>query len=234
MVVLEELMLNYMGGYTVPEPIDISGDLPRHETKKHATRTAKGYKRIAVHTTDWVTTPEKLAKYDIGPNHISDTGCPGITYHDLIMKDGSIFHTLPYDEVSWHVGNFNSGSLAVALMYKCTIPNSKDQLAPTEDALKSLQTHCGDLCLKYSIEPKNVVGHRELFGTGWFWQKGSRRLRKSCPGKRVDLDLLRHNVATYMQIRLKMKGLYKGAIDGDFGKKSIEALALYKEKTHVS
>lgn len=216
------------GGESMPNVYDISGVLPRHKTKKHKTRTPKSFKRIVVHTTDWVVTPKKLAAYDIAPNHISDTGCPAITYHELVEPDGKIWHTLPFTEISWHAGNWNSGSLAIALVYKCTREGTRDQNAPTENALKALQTRCGDLCLKYGILPKNVVGHRELFGTGWFWKKGSKRLRKSCPGKRVDLDQLRFNISLYVQIHLKIAKLYDGKLDGKIGKKSQKALKEYR------
>ena len=33
-----------------------------------------------------------------------------------------------------------------------------------------------------------------------------------------------------MQIKMKLKGVYKGAIDGDFGKRSKAALGRYKRK----
>jgi hypothetical protein len=214
----------YKEQYPDVKPIDISGDLPRHSTKKHKLRKLSDIKRIVVHTTDWDTTPKRIAEYDVGKNHISDTGCPAVTYHEFIMKDGMLYHTLPFEEVSWHAGMWNKGSLAVALMFRVSGADGKDTHAPTDLALKALQTRCGDLCLRFRLTPDNVVGHRELKGTGWLWFKGSKRLRKTCPGKKVDLDLLRLNVATYMQVVLKLKGLYKGEIDGIFGPLSKAAL----------
>jgi hypothetical protein len=206
------------------KPIDVSADLPRHATKKHKTRALSGIKRIVVHTTDWVVTPKDLAEYDIGPNHISDTGCPGITYHEMITESGILFKTLPWEEVSWHAGIWNPGSLAIALVYKVSNSEGVDTYAPFPQALQTLQTRAGDIFLELGLTPDKLVGHRELKGTGWFWSKGSKRLRKTCPGLKVDMDLLRANCAKYMQILLKCAHHYDGKIDGDFGPKSRAAL----------
>lgn len=208
-------------------PRDIINQLPRHKTKKYARRSPTEIGYVVVHTTDWNTTIEKVVKYDIGPNHISKTGCPGSTYHEFIMGNGEIYKALEDTEVSWHSGKWNNKSYAIALMYKCTNEPGLDQFAPPVLAITSLQTRAGDLCLQYGLDPDRVVGHRELKGTGWFWHKGSKRLRKSCPGKKLDMDDVRKNVATYMQCKLFMKRLYKGKIDGLWGRKSKTALDQY-------
>lgn len=232
---LQQLLLPLTGGLDV-KPVDISDSLPRQTERTYDRRLLSKIERIVVHTTDWETTPEKLAAYDIRPytmykgkkiwNHISKKGCPAITYHEIAMED-VLYKTLDWEEVSWHAGNWNPTSLAIAMMYKCTQKGTKEQLAPPDNMLKLTQTRCGDICLQLGLDPKNVVGHRELKGTGWFWEKGSKKLRKSCPGLKVDLDQLRRNVAVYMQIRLKCAGLYTGGVDGLFGPLSNSALALY-------
>lgn len=209
-------------------PVDISRELPRHPTKYYKTRSLSRVNKIVVHTTDRDWSILQLAQYDIGPNHISDTGCPAITYHDVVMKNGTVFHTLPYKEVSHHAGGYNTGSVAVALMYKCTNEGSKIQNHPTVNAMKALISHCGKMCLKFGLTPDRIFGHRELKGTGWFLDKyGSKRLRKSCPGRFVDLDKLRKAVAEYMQIYLRIQGFYKDKIDGNFGKNSRAALQAF-------
>lgn len=212
---------------------DFTGSLPRHPSgKTYNKRKLSKINKIVVHCTDRDWTLVRLAMYDITPyyiyngekvyNHIDKTGLPAITYHDVIMSDGKPYHTLDYEEISMHAGGYNTGSIAVALMYKVIAP-------PSSKAIKSLQCHLGKLCLELNLTPDRVFGHRELKGTGWFFDKsGSKRLRKSCPGKYVDLDLLRTNVAKYMQLVLTMKNLYTGKIDGDFGPKSQAAFKQYK------
>jgi hypothetical protein len=211
-------------------PIDIVGDLPVHPTKKYKLRELSDIKRIVVHTTDWRTSPKTIAIFDIEPNHISKTGCPAITYHEMVMDTGLVYHCLPFRQVSWHAGIWNPGSLALAMVFRVSDSKGRDVHAPSENLLKTTQTRLGQLCLELGLTPDKVVGHRELKGTGWFFSKGSRRLRKTCPGLKVDLDLLRTNVAKYMQIILKLNGAYKGEIDGDFGPLSRGALTFWKAR----
>lgn len=232
--------LEQMCGGPEVKTTDVTRTLPRHPSgKRYKTRELSKINRIVIHTTDRDWTLVRLAKYDITPyfvvngkkiyNHIDKTGLPAITYHDVIMKDGKPYHTLPYNEISYHAGGYNTGSIAVALMYVVTDPKTKkDTYAPTDYALKTLWCHLGKLCLRFNLTPDRIFGHRELKGTGWFFNsQGSKRLRKTCPGLQVDLDEVRKRAAIYMQLVLKMKGFYEGRIDGDFGKKSRAALALY-------
>ena len=209
---------------------DISPEMPRHIEKKYDKRELNKINRIVLHTTDWDTTPKRIAEYDCGKNHISETGCPGITYHEIVMKDGTCYKTLPYNEVSWHAGPWNTGSLAVALMFRVSNDKEEDVFAPTEEALKAAVSRCGTLCLAFGITPDQVVGHRELKFTGWSWFKGSKVRRKTCPGMKIDLDLFRSRVAAYMQAKMAVEGLYTDKVDGNFGKNSKKALALWKQK----
>lgn len=226
------------------KPIDLSRDLTRHPTKRYKVRSdTSSIKRIVVHTTDRDWSIDQLVEYDVvgeltytdqhgtwtEKNRISEGGLPAITYHDIIMRDGSIYHTLPYREISWHAGGYNSLSIAIALMFRCTdSTTNKDTYSPTDLMIKTLQCHCGDLCLKLGLPSSAVIGHRELKGTGWFLNKsGSKRLRKTCPGMALDLSVLRSNITTYMQIRLAMQDCYTGNIDGIYGPRTAAALRRY-------
>jgi len=215
--------------------IDLTDVLPRHRGKPPAIR--KKIKRIVLHTTDWEVTPEELAAYDIGPNHISNTGCPTITYSYLVGLDGKIFKTARHEWVTWHVGNWNTGSLGVALVYKTNpeyekakvkgkpTPPLEEGASPSGLMNDSMIRLLVELCIHETVTPSNIYGHRELKGTGWFNQNGSRRLRKTCPGMAINLDRLRSRVTLALQHRLKDLGVYDGAIDGKFGSKSKGALA---------
>ena len=228
---LKKKYLELTGGLDV-RSVDISKELPRHPTKRYKRRCLDKISRIVIHTTDRDWSILRLVEFDIGPNHISNTGCAAITYHDVIMDQGTVFHTLPYREVSFHAGGYNTSSVAVALMYRCTDPKTgKDTFAPTTEALKALTAHCGKLCLKFGLTPNRIFGHRELKGTGWFRSKsGSKRLRKTCPGLQVDLDKVRRAVTEYMQIYLRIQGFYQGKVDGDFGKNTRKAFKAFLNK----
>jgi hypothetical protein len=234
-------------------PTDVVGKLPRHPKKKYKIRDESLIDMIVLHCTDRNWTIQQLAEYDVEgeltydlkiphkgfpwtvteKNHISRSGLPAITYHDCI-KENKIYHTLPYDEVSWHASGYNTRSLAVAMMYRTTNPGTnRAEYAPRESMLKLTQCHLAELCLRFRLAPNRIFGHRELKGTGWDWIRGRKRLLKSCPGPHVDLDLIRTNATKYMQIHLALIQLYIGKIDGQWGPKSQTALNMYRGRPIV-
>ena len=225
---------------------DISKELPRHKTRSYNWRARSKIKKIVVHTTDWNTTPKTIAQYDITPffmvngkkiyNHISKKGCPEITYHDIIMSDGFLYHTCDYNKITWHAGKWNTQSVAVALMYKTSNKDkSLPDYRPSNKSISRLTRHLVSMCLVLGVLPKDIRGHRELESTGWEWKLGdngkkTKSLIKWCPGQFVDLSTLRWDVTRRIQQRLKREGYYTGAIDGIFGNKSIKALRSWKPK----
>lgn len=229
----------YTGGLDV-KPTNLTGTLERHPKKKYKTRRESRIDMVVVHCTDRDWSIEELVEYDVkgkliyerkrdkkiivDTNHINSNGLPGITYHDCVTED-SVLHTLPYIESSYHAGGYNSRSVAIAMIYRTTNPETRRaEYAPPEGMVKLTQCHAAELCLRFGLNPSRIFGHRELKGTGWDWIRGRKRLLKSCPGPHVDLDLLRKNAALYMQVKLYLKGHYTGEIDGLFGKKSMAAL----------
>lgn len=220
--------------------IDIKNVLPRHETRTYNKRKLSDIKRLVIHTSDWLATPEQIASYDISPKcHISPgKGCPAVTYAEMINTDGVCFSTLDWTEVSWHVGVWNKSSLGLVLLYKCSDSSGEDVsafnlvYAPTTKMLSSAWKRSGDILLKLGLPPtdKHLVGHRELRFTGWLpGAKGSRVLRKTCPGWGVDMDAFRTMTAKYVQLVLKRYG-YTGQVDGIFGPLSDAAFKKYLTK----
>lgn len=218
--------------------IDISDSIPIHPTKKPRVRIIDPFnsdiKMIVIHTTNTISDITAIAKYHTSPgNHISSTGCPRYAYHDTIKEDGNIYHCVPYSEETWHAGKFNFESIAVALNYvaEAKIGKSKNHYSPNDKMLQSLYKHLGTLCFQKCLSPKSIYGHRELKGTGWFWNKGSKVLRKSCPGLRVILPIVRIQATKVLQLTLKANGLYQnGRIDGIAGPKTTSALKTYHFK----
>lgn len=180
---------------------DIVNTLPVHATKLPKKQIV--IKKLVVHTTDGVVTPKGLAKYDIGPNHISSTGCPTITYHYLIRQSGEAFKTADLENVLWHAGNHNPESLAIALVYKqdhsweelavknATIHEASPDNRPSELAYSKLVDLLTALCLEHNLNELDIYGHRELSGTGTIVVNGELTFRKTCPGMSIDLNVLR-------------------------------------------
>jgi N-acetyl-anhydromuramyl-L-alanine amidase AmpD len=214
---------------------DLVSQLPTNPKKKPKTRKLSSIKKLILHTTDWDIAPLELAKYDIGPNHIDSTGCPSITYHYLIGKDGTVFRTAPEETITWHAGGYNTESIAVSLIYKTdpAFESGKGKFnpdkVPTEAMMESLVELLVELCKKFKVDPLQIFGHRELFGTGFVLLKGHKALRKTCPGMAVDLDEVRENVVLELQEQMKARNIYRDLIDGDWGKKSQAAFKEFTE-----
>lgn len=170
---------------------DIRGRLPINPNRTPAIRRPNEIDRLVLHCTDapqsWGA--DDCAEYDVGPNHISAKGCPTITYAYFVNSDGLVQKCLSKDIVSWHVGNWNRRSLGVALAYRAT----GNLESPPSTQLEAAGELFARLCLTLGLQPaSNVVGHRELSGTGYVVDaQGVKRYRKECPGSKVNLDEFR-------------------------------------------
>ncbi len=112
--------------------IDIRKTIPKHKSRKLATRKPGSITRIVVHTTDSHNQdPNKTALYHITPgsqNHLSKKGAPGIAYHDFITKEGTVYHCNDYGDITWHSSGWNTSSIGVVMAFK----TNNDQDGPTE------------------------------------------------------------------------------------------------------
>lgn len=188
---LEDMRLPPIVPTNIYPIVDLTKSAPVHPTKKAKTRRLKDIKRIVWHTTDCNWSIEKLITYDLGPNHIDKTGCPTCTYNEVVMPDGSLVMIVPWDIVTWHVGYWNPGSLAIALMYEV----KNDTVGPSPAQYKTICDRTALMLRQLELPIDSVVGHRELKDTGWLpGAKGSRILRKTCPGLALDMDKARWDI----------------------------------------
>lgn len=204
---------------------DIRKTIPRHPTRKWGTRTKAN--AIYIHTTGSNNQdPNKTARYHVTPgkqNHLSKRGAPCIAYHDFITKTGTIFHCNDYTDRTWHTKGSNRYGVGVTMAFR-----GQTGEAPCELQYTALKEHLVVLCLYLKILPVNVKGHREADG---FWKRlgrGGIKYKKTCPGMGVDLDALRADITRRLQRRLAAEGLYRGKIDGDFGRKSRAGLDAFQ------
>ncbi len=179
--------------------IDLWNKLPLNPTKKFKTRRLFQLEYIIVHAIsaeNW--TPQKLnalcTGVDATPDDFTDDlkdmrNEPTCSYHDYIRADGTLYHIVDYHIRTWHVGNWNTKCIGVALEYK-----PKLNKGPSEAMMATLKNYLAMACLYLSIDPRKIRGHRELEGTGWYLRKGKKVLRKTCPGMKIDLSLLRDDV----------------------------------------
>ena len=145
--------------------IDMREDLPRHETKVFQKRKVEHIKGIVVHHTAGGDDINNTARYHVGPNHVSSSGCPALLYTFYITKSGIIYWANDLEEVTWSQGghgspvpgtNANNNFLGVV----CAGNYSKDNPGPPfvqTFALMTLWAHLvGQL--------KNSYIAKELYG----------------------------------------------------------------------
>lgn len=209
--------------------VDLRDKLPRHPTRRWSKR--KKIKWLVIHcTASDNQDPFETNAYHISKgNHISAKGCPRIVYHDYITKTGVIFHCNDYSDWTWHAGWVNRWAASITMAYR-----GQDGGFPPIEQYEATLRHATKLCMYLNLTPDKIKGHREISGF-WTWLgKGSKKYKTVCPGMAIHLDGLRTQVAIRMQRLLAAEGLYKGEIDGLFGKLSKSALSLYHQNLLVS
>ena len=106
-------------------------------------------------------------------------GWEDIGYHFVINKNGKISKGRNKKYVGAHVKGHNKNSLGI-----CLIGNLDENL-PTRKQLEALIKFLTKLAKKYKIPQQNILGHREFPG-----------VTKTCPGKLINMDLIRTAVKT--------------------------------------
>lgn len=105
--------------------------------------------------------------------HIERFKWAGIGYNYFIEKNGNIFEGRGM-YVGAHAKLHNNNSIGIALA------GNFDETNPSKEQMDSLINLTLDFMREYDIEPKKVLGHRELEG-----------VTKTCPGKLFNMDEFR-------------------------------------------
>ena len=155
---------------------NITKKLKRHPTREYAKRELEQINNVVIHHSATKSgTPQSYARY-----HVDTHGWPGIGYHYVIQKDGTIYQTNELDTISFHVSGHNTRSIGICLT------GHYDQQAVPEIQLQQ----CGKLIASLrSMLPKEIEisGHRD-FST------------KSCPGDKVDIGYLKSLADGYRNV----------------------------------
>lgn len=91
-------------------------------------------------------------------------GWPGLSYHFVIMPDGTIYQTNDFTDITWH-DTINDDSIGI-LVHGYFHPDVNE--IPTQAQLVSLKELLDDLCInhpEFPADQDNVVGHRERSAT---------------------------------------------------------------------
>ena len=82
--------------------------LARHETKRFSKRNLSEIKGGVFHHTAGRDNPVNTAVYHVGPNHVSETGCPALLYTFYIRMNGEIWWANDLEETTWSQGGHGS------------------------------------------------------------------------------------------------------------------------------
>lgn len=153
------------------EIVDLRGKLKTHATKRYKPRTSS-ISHIAIHHS--MTTSGDayaFARYHVGTNN-----WPGIGYHYVIDKDGTINWCQDHATKTYHVGFHNNYSLGVCIVGDYRTEKPSDMLwNKTLELIKHLM-------LKINLADVDMVlGHQEFEGYDW----------KPCPGQHWDMAAMR-------------------------------------------
>jgi len=115
--------------------------------------------------------------------HRKDNGWSSIGYHFVISPEGEIARGRWETARGAHSVGFNSQSIGLCLVGNFDISD------PPSQQWSTLRALCLDLMRRYGILASNVIGHREanILHYG--------EMRKTCPGKLVDMSEFREDLA---------------------------------------
>jgi N-acetyl-anhydromuramyl-L-alanine amidase AmpD len=141
------------GSPPAPPITDISDKLPRHASKRYASRAAAQIDTIVIHHTALHPSvgPERIASV-----LVRDRDMAGIAYHYFIAADGTIYQTQPLTALTGHAFQFSNNSLGVAFAGDFT------NAIPTTKQLEAGGQLCAYLMHELNIKHENIKGLSEL------------------------------------------------------------------------
>ena len=216
---------------------DMRGKLPTHSTKRWSSRNPANLRGVCYHQSlDDSNSVEGLAKYHVGPNHISNEGLPGISYTMVVDREGAVYlanhvedKTLSQGDAG-RPGDENEEFLAVCFLGNFSGPGYAGTQSVTNKQLMAAQGLWQRIKKIWSFYNNQLFGHYD-FG------------KPACPGyslqrliEDVHLDedwpvssTYKLNTTDGKQQALKALGYYAGKIDGIWGPACRRGLAEFQK-----
>ncbi|WP_246944053.1 N-acetylmuramoyl-L-alanine amidase [Bacillus pinisoli] len=228
------------------EIIDKRNSLPTHPSKRYKRRSLSAIKNIAIHHSATTSgSAESFARY-----HVNTLGWPGIAYHYVVDKDGTISHCHDLEVVSYHVGNSNYRAVGI-----CMVGDFRTQQLSVAQK-KATQNLVLSLLDVLTINVEDVWGHQEFPGYEWKpcpsinmgnfrselmgITKGSKqpiyRSTSYSSGPRTRTYLSygdQGDDIKALQERLEKLGFKPGIIDGIFGKVTEDAVKRFQKANNL-
>lgn len=120
---------------------------------------------------------QEFRKYHVDVNGWLDIGYNKVIGNGQGMPDGAIEPGREISAVGAHCPGYNNVSIGICLV------GDTDKTPPTKAQMDTLIKTLADLCVKYRIPVKNILGHRET--------PAGQAGHKTCPGNLVDMNQIR-------------------------------------------
>lgn len=208
--------------------------LPVHATKKWGKRDPEKLKGVVVHQSlETYGTARGNAKYHVGPNHLSKTGLPGLSYTIFIERAGRVILANPVDCKTYSQGygglpgDENEEYLSICVGGNFSAPGYIGTQTPKESQLELLKRTWERLKEVWGWFDSDLYGHYH-FG------------KPTCPGNELSefIDSIRPRTFTSTierQKALLKLGYYKGDLDGKWGLVSKAALVEFQKASgHIT
>lgn len=96
----------------LPDVKNLIKSLPKHIWRRYKKRSLDKIDMVVVHHSATTSgTAKSFARY-----HVNSRGWPGIGYHYVIDKDGTINQTNELENISYHVSGQNTNSIGICLV----------------------------------------------------------------------------------------------------------------------
>jgi len=207
--------------------------LPHHATKKWPERDSSLIVGVCFHQSlEERGSASGNAKYHVGPNHISETGLPGLSYTLFVEKDGKAILANGVECKTYSQGykdpeNVDENALYIGVCFGGNFsgPGHEGTQAPTLEQMetaKALWEACKSI---WHLEDKAIYGHFD-FG------------KPACPGWTL-MDFVQRTRGTSLrstterQQALKTLNFYDGEVDGEWGPKSKAALVAFQRAQNL-
>jgi N-acetylmuramoyl-L-alanine amidase len=155
---------------------------------------------VVVHTSataDKSGKPVDASAESIRRYHVEHNGWKDIGYHYVVRMNGLLEGGRPLPDVGAHVGGFNDESVGIC----CSGHGDIEDFTPQQHQV--LSALCAQLCVSLGLPHTAVIGHREAD------DHGAPHVDKTCPGTKVDMDVVRANV----QAQLAQPGAQLAALE---------------------
>ena len=201
-----------------------------HKSRRWAVRDILSIQKIIIHQELGAADIEHVNRYHIGPNHLSEKGCPHFCYHYGIEKNGGIIQANELSSVTWHTAGQNRLGTGIMLTGNFEGPdNHTGTSEPTSEQMASLKELTEWLMTFLNLTRQDVYGHYH-FGKpacpGYVIQQWIEKLRNETDNIHEDTRM-EQSMANVQRLLIR-SGFDAGPADGIPGTRTMGAIRRFQ------